>query len=633
MARAPAKPSSASRCAPDCSSRCWSDCPCTATSASANEARVAAGTEVPPANARERPSADTCRVSSTRSSSTTPPASSMPDRALVAAGVGSVLRLTTPSTRAALAPVRTAPESARPPSSSPRAVTIIVFPAPVSPVIAVNPGPRSRTDSSITPSETIRSSSSIGVPVVPPAPLRRSPPTAHGELELRDQPVGERRLVEPHQTDRTTTATDLDPGSAREVDGAPAVAPKDADALVAADHLDGQHGGRRDDERAREQRVRTDRHHQQRLDTRPDDRAAGTEVVGRRPGGGRTHHAVTGPPRQRPAVDLDDHLDHPLPGGLLDARLVERPGGGHQLLVAVNGHVEGQPLLGDVAPPHHRVDREVDVVALGLREEADVTEVHAEQRGSGVVSELGRAQDGAVATDHHGQLTAGGGAPVGGDHLEVLDVQLQVGCLPGEQPDTESVLGESGAELLGDLAALGAPGVRDHEDPPHVCCWLAHDVTLSPGAPNRPVRRTSPAISASPTRATPRRSQRKYSTLPDGPGNGEVVTARAPQPRVAAASATPHTAAVRRSRSRTTPPLPTRSLPTSNWGLTIRQRSPCASTTASSASRTSPNEMNERSPTTTSTGPPTSVGVNARIFVRSWTTTRGSCCSDQASWP
>ena len=40
-------------------------------------------------------------------------------------------------------PERTAPLSARPPSSRPRAVTTIVLPAPVSPVITVSPGPSS----------------------------------------------------------------------------------------------------------------------------------------------------------------------------------------------------------------------------------------------------------------------------------------------------------------------------------------------------------------------------------------------------------------------------------------------------------------------------------------------------------
>ena len=47
----------------------------------------------------------------------------------------------TPSTAACAAPARTAPESARCPSRSPRPVTTMVLPAPVSPVIAVKPRP------------------------------------------------------------------------------------------------------------------------------------------------------------------------------------------------------------------------------------------------------------------------------------------------------------------------------------------------------------------------------------------------------------------------------------------------------------------------------------------------------------
>ena len=55
-------------------SRCWSDCPCTATSGSATSASRETGTDAPPTNARERPSAETLRASSTLSPSTSPPA-------------------------------------------------------------------------------------------------------------------------------------------------------------------------------------------------------------------------------------------------------------------------------------------------------------------------------------------------------------------------------------------------------------------------------------------------------------------------------------------------------------------------------------------------------------------------------
>ena len=80
-------------------------------------------------------------------------------------------------------------------------MTSIVLPAPVSPVITVSPGPSSSVDDSITPREPIRISSSIRVPAVT---LRRGRPRqpCDREAELGDQPVGERRLVQPHEPDR-----------------------------------------------------------------------------------------------------------------------------------------------------------------------------------------------------------------------------------------------------------------------------------------------------------------------------------------------------------------------------------------------------------------------------------------------
>ena len=136
-----------------------------------------------------------------------------------------------------------------------------------------------------------------------------------------------------------------------------------------------------DHHRPGEQRVGADRHHQQRLDLGPDDRAAGAEVVRRGAGRRGADDPVAAPPGERTAVDLDDHLEHPLPGGLLDAGLVEREGAEDDLAVAVHAHVERHPVLGGVAPVDDRVDRGVDVVVLRLGEEADVAEVDAEHGG------------------------------------------------------------------------------------------------------------------------------------------------------------------------------------------------------------------------------------------------------------
>ncbi len=61
-----------------------------------------------------------------------------------------------------LAPGRTRTGSARPPTSSSRASTSSVLPAPVSPVRAVMPGPSSSVTASMTPRSRTRSSTSIG---------------------------------------------------------------------------------------------------------------------------------------------------------------------------------------------------------------------------------------------------------------------------------------------------------------------------------------------------------------------------------------------------------------------------------------------------------------------------------------
>ncbi len=110
------------------------------------------GTWAPPTQLRDRPAAVTCRAINNSSPSTSPPNSST--WAVVAAS-GLVK---TPSTRAWSAPSRTALGSERAPSSRPIPVTIMVLPAPVSPVTAVRPGSSSIVAELITPRLVIRSS-------------------------------------------------------------------------------------------------------------------------------------------------------------------------------------------------------------------------------------------------------------------------------------------------------------------------------------------------------------------------------------------------------------------------------------------------------------------------------------------
>ena len=247
-----------------------------------------------------------CGPARTRSSSTSPPSSST-----AAANAGQVRRrCTTPSTRAVCAPVRTAPVSARPPSSSPSAVTTMVLPAPVSPVITVRPGPSSRVED--VDHARASGSGSPQASVVDP----RGQAVAGGRSAPRQPSTGRPNFATSRsvngascsRTSRTGAAprrTSIRAPGGRSTVRRPSHHSTPAPSVL-REHLDGEHRGRRHHHRAGEQGVGADRHHQQRLDPGPDDRAAGAEVVGGGAGRGRADDAVAAPARQRAAVDLDD---------------------------------------------------------------------------------------------------------------------------------------------------------------------------------------------------------------------------------------------------------------------------------------------------------------------------------------
>ena len=83
----------------------------------------------------------------------------------------------------------------------------------------------------------------------------------------------------------------------------------------------------------------------------------GAEGVRRRARRRRGDDPVAAPPRQRAAVDLDDDLEHALPGGLLDRRLVEGPSLPQQPAVQGGRDVDGQPLLDVVVTVQHVLRR------------------------------------------------------------------------------------------------------------------------------------------------------------------------------------------------------------------------------------------------------------------------------------
>ncbi len=95
----------------------------------------------------------------------------------------------------------------------------------------------------------------------------------------------------------------------------------------------------------------------------------------------------------------------------------------------------------------------------------------------------------------------------------------------------------------------------------------------------------------------------------------------------------PSIAAARATASRTTPPLPTFSRPTSNCGFTSATSSPPGSSFGSTAGSTSLSEMKLTSMTITPTGSGSSSSVRKRAFTRSFEITRGSARSFWCSWP
>ena len=120
-------------------------------------------------------------------------------------------------------------------------------------------------------------------------------------------------------------------------------------------------------------------------------------------------------------------------------------------------------------------------------------------------------------------------------------------------------------------------------------------VATRPASHAHRLERRRHVVARRPRRA-PSASQANVSRLPAGPGSplgAKPITRAAERPPHAATAAT---ASRRSAGSRTTPPLPTRSRPTSNCGLTIaRQSNSRRRRSASTAGSTFVSEMNETS--------------------------------------
>ena len=175
--------------------------------------------------------------------------------------------------------------------------------------------------------------------------------------------------------------------------------------------------------------------------------------------------------------------------------------------------VERHALLDGVVVARDVLDRGVEVVALGLGEEADVAEVDAEQGHVDAAGELGASQDGAVTAEHHDEV-----APLRDLLLGRRDVhagavlEVEGLGLVGLQRHVDAEVGEALDDALGDGQRLGASRVGHEQDP------ARH------GAPSR-----STASSMSSTAVTDApgtglgASQKRNSRLPSPPAIGLAV--------------------------------------------------------------------------------------------------------------
>src|SRR6266700_2609500 len=289
---------------------------------------------------------------------------------------------------------------------------------------------------------------------------------------------------------------------------------------------------------------------------------------------------------------------------------------------------------------HDRLQRAGEAVRLDLGEEAEPAEVHAEHGHLGLQHEPERAQQRAVAAEHHHQVEPGGELL----RPEAGDVPAEAAALLVQGAQLHAPLGRPAGQLLAQVERCRPARVDHRADPPQPpggghqgTSPAAPGPIAGPGGLTGPASagdgdssadgaasagwargppwrgRAAPSATAA-SRASsssgpaPARRSRNSSTLPEGPGSGEGHTPAAPRPSSAAAAATERTAAAQARGSRTTPPLPTASLPASNCGLTSSSSSPSGRVAPASAGSTSRREMNDRSATVRSTGPPIASG-------------------------
>src|SRR5207245_10573955 len=256
----------------------------------------------------------------------------------------------------------------------------------------------------------------------------------------------------------------------------------------------------------------------------------GDGSAGRAPG--RGHHGPIGvEPGCLTAIEHDLHpdqaeFDAPMDHEVIECRV--------QLGPALHARLQDGALLDQEVTGLPAVDGRLQVFHLDLHQEAEPAEVHPRHRDAGGGGLPGRPQQRAIATEAHQQASAvqvaaervrhvlPGGAMV--PNAESVPVQVIAGC-----PDRRQ-LGVN-LRMVDESDRLGHAGLS----------WM------------------------------------KNSRLPLAPAMGEEAWANHWKPMSAVAWRRVRRTSSCCAGSRTTPPFPTRPLPTSNWGLTRAMRSPGAS--------------------------------------------------------
>src|SRR5690625_581750 len=242
-----------------------------------------------------------------------------------------------------------------------------------------------------------------------------------------------------------------------------------------------------------------------------------------------------------------------------------------------------------------------------------MTEVHPQHRHIGLEGVVAGPEERPVSPEHEHEFTAGGGHRGFGHGLDRRPGRdLRARLL--ERADGDPPLSARLDDLGDGGHDVGTPEVGYQQDSTTIV-GLFRPVHCGPSSTATRIASSDSSVVPTGSPARARRRCRKYSTFPDGPGSGLATHPRVVRPSSRAARATPTTASSRSAGSRTTPPLPTRSRPTSNWGLIIGSRSPPGRAQRARAGRTSLREMNDRSPTTRSTSPPMSRGSSERTLV------------------